>query len=103
MTLYALVEDYDNGQCGCGEYYYYSNMLCGLFEDKQSALNHLLDAVPEHNVEIIKQEKTKVVVKSGETITVRRVDPVEVNTANKGIWCASILEDKEDEIYNWVS
>lgn len=73
------------------------------FEDEQSALNHLLDAVPEHNVEIIKQEKTKVVVKSGETITVRRVAPVEVNTVNKGIWCTSILEDKEDEICNWIS
>lgn len=103
MTLYAIVEDYDNGQCGCGEYCYYSDMLCGLFEDEQSALNHLLDAVPEHDIEIVKQEKTKVVVKSGETITVRRVIPVEVNTVNKGIWCTSILEDKEDEIYNWVS
>lgn len=103
MTLYALVEDYDNGQCGCDEYCYYSDMLCGLFEDEQSALNHLLDAVPKRDIEIIKQEKTKVVVKSGETITVRRVTPVEVNTVNKGIWCTSILEDKEDEIYNWVS
>lgn len=103
MTLYALVEDYDNGQCGCDEYCYYSDMLCGLFENEQSALNHLLDAVPEHDVEIIKQGKTKVVVKSGETITVRRVTPVEVNTVNKGIWCTSILEDKEDEIYNWIS
>ena len=103
MTLYALVEDYDNGQCGCGEYCYYSDMLCGLFENEQSALNHLLDAVPERDVEIIKQEKTKVVVKSGETIAVRRVAPVEVNTVNKGIWCTSILEDKEDEICNWIS
>ena len=103
MTLYTLVEDYDNGQCGCDEYCYYSDMLCGLFEDEQSALNHLLDAVPKRDIEIIKQEKTKVVVKSGETITVRRVTPVEVNTVNKGIWCTSILEDKEDEIYNWVS
>lgn len=102
MILYALVEDYNNGQCGCDEYYY-SDMLCGLFEDEQSALNHLLDAVPKRNIEIIKQEKTKVVVKSGETITVRRVIAVEVNTVNKGIWCTSILEDKEDEIYNWVS
>lgn len=42
-------------------------------------------------------------MKSGETITVRRVAPVEVNTVNEGIWCTSILEDKEDEIYNWVS
>ena len=103
MTLYALVEDYDNGQCGCSDYFYYSDMLCGLFEDEQSALNHLLDAVPERDVEIIKQEKTKVVVKSGEAITVRRVTPVEVNTVNKGIWCTSILEDKEDEIYDWIS
>ena len=103
MTLYALVEDYDNGQCGCDEYCYYSDMLCGLFEDEQSALNHLLDAVPKRDIKIIKQEKTKVVVKSGETITVRRVTPVEVNTVNKGICCTSILEDKEDEIYNWVS
>ena len=102
MILYALVEDYDNGQCGCGEYYY-SDMLCGLFENEQSALDHLFDAFPERNIEIVKQEKTKVVVKSGETITVRRVIPVEVNTVNKGIWCTSILEDKEDEIYNWVS
>lgn len=103
MTLYALVEDYDNGQCGCGEYYYYSDMLCGLFENEQSALDHLFDAIPECGIEIVKQEKTKVVVKSGETITVRRVTPVEVNTVNKGIWCTSILEDKEDEIYNLVS
>lgn len=103
MILYALVEDYDNGQCGCDEYYYYSDMLCGIFENEQSALDHLFDAIPECGIEIVKQEKTKVVVKSGETITVRRVTPVEVNTVNKGIWCTSILEDKEDEIYNLVS
>ena len=103
MTLYALVEDYDNGQCGCGEYYYYSDILCGLFENEQSALDHLFDAFPERDIEIVKQEKTKVVVKSGETITVRRIVPVEVNTVNKGIWCTSILEDKKDEICNWIS
>lgn len=103
MILYALVEDYDNGQCGCDEHYYYSDMLCGIFENEQSALDHLFDAIPECGIEIVKQEKTKVVVKSGETITVRRVTPVEVNTVNKGIWCTSILEDKEDEIYNLVS
>lgn len=99
MTLYALVEDYDNGEIIVSNVRI-ENQLHGLFEDKESARKHLLDFSSYNygDFNIVKQEDDRVVVEIGESYTVRRIVPVETGVASKGLWCSSLLEDNENEL-----
>lgn len=44
MTSWAVVEDYDNGLI-LEDNYSYENQLCGLFDIKKYAINHLKDGL----------------------------------------------------------
>lgn len=46
MTLWAVVEDYDNGLTW-EDNYSYENQLCGLFDIKKYAINHLKDGLDD--------------------------------------------------------
>lgn len=46
MKLWAVVEDYDNGLTW-EDSYSYENQLCGLFNIKKYAINHLKDGLDD--------------------------------------------------------
>ena len=96
MTLYAVVEDYDNGLTW--EYNYsYKNQLCGLFDIKKYAINHLKDSLDDEwikNPVLTKGISNIAFSKSCSHETLRRrVKEIEVGTMYPDVISDNILED----------
>lgn len=98
MTLYAVVEDWDNGG-SYEDWDYYDNQLVGLFETKQSALNHLEYGVCEDDWQrchVFTKSNTNIgytAFHSSETLR-RRIVEVETEEAFPYVISDSILKDK---------
>lgn len=96
MTLWAVVEDYDNGltwEDNCS----YENQLCGLFDIKKYAINHLKDGLGDEwikNPVLTKGISNIAFSKSCSHETVRRrVKEIEVGTMYPNVNSDNILED----------
>lgn len=98
MTLYAVVEDWDNGS-SYEDWDYYDNQLVGLFETKQSALNNLEYGVCEDDWQrcpVFTKSNTNIgytAFHSCETLR-RRIVEVETEEAFPYVISDSILKDK---------
>jgi len=98
MKLWAVVEDWDNGQ-PYEDWDYYDNQLVGLFETKQSALNHLEYGVCEDDWQrchALTKSNTNIgymAFHSSETLR-RRIVEVETEEAFPYVISDSILKDK---------
>lgn len=96
MTLYAVVEDYDNGLTW-EDNYSYKNQLCGLFDIKKYAINHLKDGLDDEwikNPVLTKGISNIAFSKSCSHETLRRrVKEIEVGTMYPDVISDNILED----------
>lgn len=98
MTLYAVVEDWDNGS-SYENWDYYDNQLVGIFETKQSALNNLEYGVCEDDWQKcipIPKSNTNIgytAFHSPETLR-RRIVEVPTEEAFPYVISDSILKDK---------
>lgn len=98
MTLYAVVEDWDNGS-SYENWDYYDNQLVGLFETKQSALNNLEYGVCKDDWQrcpVFTKSKYNIgymAFHSCETLR-RRIVEVETEEAFPYVISDSILKDK---------
>ena len=96
MTLYAVVEDYDNGLTW-EDNYSYKNQLCGLFDIKKYAINHLKDGLDDgwiKNPVLTKGISNIAFSKSCSHETLRRrVKEIEVGTMYPDVISDNILED----------
>lgn len=98
MTLYAVVEDWDNGS-SYENWDYYDNQLVGIFETKQSALNNLEYGVCEDDWQKcipITKSNTNIgymAFHSPETLR-RRIVEVETEEVFPYVISDSILKDK---------
>lgn len=96
MTLYAIVEDYDNGLTW-EDNYSYKNQLCGLFDIKKYAINHLKDGLDDEwikNPVLTKGISNIAFSKSCSHETLRRrVKEVEVGIMYPNVNSDNILED----------
>lgn len=96
MKLWAVVEDYDNGLTW-EDNYSYENQLCGLFDIKKYAINHLKDGLDDEWI------KNPVLTKSISNIAFsksylhetlrRRVKEIEVGIMYPNVISDNILED----------
>ena len=96
MTLYAVVEDYDNGLTW-EDNYSYKNHLCGLFDIKKYAINHLKDGLDDEwikNPVLTKGISNIAFSKSCSHETIRRrVKEIEVGIMYPDVISDNILED----------
>ena len=96
MTLYAVVEDYDNGLTW-EDNYSYKNQLCGLFDIKKYAINHLKDGLDDEwikNPVLTKSISNIAFSKSYSKETLRRrVKEIEVGIMYPDVISDNILED----------
>lgn len=99
MTLWAVVEDYDNGLTW-EDNYSYENQLCGLFDIKKYAINHLKDGLDDEWIKnpVLTKSISNIVFSksySHETLC-RRVKEIEV-----GVMCPNVASDNilEDDCY----
>ena len=96
MTLYAVVEDYDNGLTW-EDNYSYKNQLCGLFDIKKYAINHLKDGLDDEwikNPVLTKGISNIAFSKSCSHETLRRrVKEIEVGIMYPDVISDNILED----------
>ena len=96
MTLYAVVEDYDNGLTW-EDNYSYKNQLCGLFDIKKYAINHLKDGLDDEwikNPVLTKGISNIAFSKSYSKETLRRrVKEIEVGIMYPDVISDNILED----------
>ena len=96
MTLYAVVEDYDNGLTW-EDNYSYKNQLCGLFDIKKYAINHLKDGLDDEwikNPVLTKGISNIAFSKSYSKETLRRrVKEIEVGIMYPNVTSDNILED----------
>ena len=96
MTLYAVVEDYDNGLTW-EDNYSYKNQLCGLFDIKKYAMNHLKDGLDDEwikNPVLTKSISNIAFSKSYSKETLRRrVKEIEVGIMYPDVISDNILED----------
>ena len=96
MTLWAVVEDYDNGLTW-EDNYSYKNQLCGLFDIKKYAINHLKDGLDDEwikNPVLTKGISNIAFSKSCSHETLRRrVKEIEVGTMYPDVISDNILED----------
>lgn len=96
MKLWAVVEDYDNGLTW-EDSYSYENQLCGLFDIKKYAINHLKDGLDDEwikNPVLTKGISNIAFSKSCSHETLRRrVKEIEVGTMYPNVNSDNILED----------
>jgi hypothetical protein len=96
MTFWAVVEDYDNGLTW-EENYSYKNQLCGLFDIKKYAINHLKDGLDDEwikNPVLTKGVSNIAFSKSCSHETLRRrVKEIEVGIMYPNVISDNILED----------
>lgn len=96
MTLWAVVEDYDNGLTW-EDNYSYKNQLCGLFDIKKYAINHLKDGLDDEwikNPVLTKGISNIAFSKSCSHETLRRrVKEIEVGIMYSNVISDNILED----------
>lgn len=96
MTLWAVVEDYDNGLTW-EDNYSYENQLCGLFDIKKYAINHLKDGLDDEwikNPVLTKGISNIAFSKSCSHETLRRrVKEIEVGAMHPNVAADNILED----------
>lgn len=96
MTLWAVVEDYDNGLI-LEDNYSYKNQLCGLFDIKKYAINHLKDGLDDEwikNPVLTKSISNIALSKSYSHETLRRrVKEIEVGIMYPNVISDNILED----------
>lgn len=96
MTLWAVVEDYDNGLTW-EDNYSYKNQLCGLFDIKKYAINHLKDGLDDEwikNPVLTKGISNIAFSKSCSHETLRRrVKEIEVGVMYSNVISDNILED----------
>lgn len=96
MTLYAVVEDYDNGLTW-EDNYSYENQLCGLFDIEKYAMNHLKDGLDDEwikNTVLTKSNSNIAFSKSSSYETLRRrVKEIEVGVMYPNVNSDNILED----------
>ena len=96
MTLYSVVEDYDNGLTW-EDNYSYENQLCGLFCIKKHAINHLKDGLDDEwikNPVLTKSISNIAFSKSYSKETLRRrVKEIEVGIMYPDVISDNILED----------
>lgn len=96
MTLWAVVEDYDNGLTW-EDNYSYKNQLCGLFDIKKYAINHLKDGLDDEwikNPVLTKGISNIAFSKSCSHETLRRrVKEIEVGIMYPNVISDNILED----------
>lgn len=96
MTLWAVVEDYDNGLTW-EDNYSYKNQLCGLFDIKKYAINHLKDGLDDEWIKnpVLTKSISNIVFSksySHETLC-RRVKEIEVGVIHPNVTADNILED----------
>ena len=96
MTLWAVVEDYDNGLI-LEDNYSYENQLCGLFDIKKYATNHLKDGLDDEWIKnpVLTKSISNIVFSksySHETLC-RRVKEIEVGVMYPNVASDNILED----------
>lgn len=96
MKLWAVVEDYDNGLTW-EDNYSYENQLCGLFDIKKYAINHLKDGLDDDwikNPVLTKGISNIAFSKSCSHETLRRrVKEIEVGVMHPNVISDNILED----------
>ena len=96
MTLWAVVEDYDNGLT-FEDNYSYENQLCGLFRIIKYAINHLKDGLGDEwikNPVLTKSISNIAFSKSYSNETLRRrVKEIEVGIMYPDVISDNILED----------
>lgn len=96
MTLWAVVEDYDNGLTW-EDNYSYENQLCGLFDIKKYAINHLKDGLDDEWIKnpVLTKSISNIVFSksySHETLCCR-VKEIEVGVMYPNVASDNILED----------
>ena len=95
MKLWAVVEDYDDGEPWDG-YDDYKNQLIGLFESKKEAINHLRDGIldnwHEDNVSVF--GKYVITYHYEEDTLYRRLVEVKTGETHPNIYTDSILNGK---------
>lgn len=96
MTLWAVVEDYDNGLTW-EDNYSYENQLCGLFDIKKYAINHLKDGLDDEWIKnhVLTKSISNIAFSksySHETLR-RRVKEIEVGIMYPNVISDNILED----------
>ena len=96
MTLWAVVEDYNNGLI-LEDNYSYENQLCGLFDIKKYAINHLKDGLDDEWIKnpVLTKSISNIVFSksySHETLC-RRVKEIEVGVMYPNVASDNILED----------
>lgn len=96
MTLWAVVEDYDNGLTW-EDNYSYKNQLCGLFDIKKYAINHLKDGLDDEWIKnpVLTKSISNIAFSkyySHETLR-RRVKEIEIGTMYPDVISDNILED----------
>lgn len=96
MKLWAVVEDYDNGLTW-EDSYSYENQLCGLFNIKKYAINHLKDGLDDEWIKnpVLTKGISNIAFSkscSHETLC-RRVKEIEVGVVYPDVISDNILED----------